>query len=192
MYFTLSCHDPFDVPYKLRPARTEEEKFLNATMWVDKCLGAFIDRSKHSSWWKHTLVIISADHGSALPWHDKNYESRRYHIPILFTGGAVKLKDTVFHAYCSQTDLPYSLLKQLHIEPAKPYFFSHNMFSVEKGFALYIFNNGFGFVSDSSDMAFDCNSKKTIYSQTGKNSLTVNAGKAYMQEVYTRFLSTKK
>jgi phosphoglycerol transferase MdoB-like AlkP superfamily enzyme len=96
VFFTLSSHEPFDVPGKpINPSAGSDEKFLHAVHYTDSCLGVFLDRVRQMEWWNNALVIVVADHGSRHPgFHDAN-DYRRYHIGMLWLGGALRLKGTI-------------------------------------------------------------------------------------------------
>ncbi len=66
--FTLSSHEPYDVPMvPVIKGSTEEAQFLNAHVYADRSIGEFVARASHESWWDSTLIIIIADHGHPLP-----------------------------------------------------------------------------------------------------------------------------
>src|SRR3989337_2361479 len=65
---TQSSHEPFEVPMETVIAGEDEiHRFLNSAYYTDKYLGEFIDKAKQSSWWKNTLIVITADHGHPYP-----------------------------------------------------------------------------------------------------------------------------
>ncbi|MDP4227454.1 MAG: sulfatase-like hydrolase/transferase [Bacteroidota bacterium] len=67
-YFTLSNHDPFDVPMKtVFAGKDDDNKFLNSAYYTDQCIGNFVRRAKKAPWWKNTVIIFVADHGSPRP-----------------------------------------------------------------------------------------------------------------------------
>lgn len=104
MMFSLSSHEPFDVPnYKKK-----ENPYLNSIGYTDSCLGQLLDRLKHSDKWQNTLIIITADHGTVRPNNAPAYDTANFRIPLVFIGGAVK-KDTTVHEIVSQTNIPATL-----------------------------------------------------------------------------------
>lgn len=185
---TLSSHEPFDVPYKSKFfGDSDEDLYLNSVKYTDEELGKFISKLKSSSLWDSTLVIITADHGARHPDATEMYEKERYHIPMLWLGGALQINDTTITKYASQTDLAITLFNQLGIDGSN-YSYSKDIFSEStKSFATYYFNNGFGYVDDSTNIVYDLNSNE-IMTLNGDSS-KLNIAKAYMQSIFTDFNS---
>ncbi len=185
VFMTLSSHEPFDVPMKtVVKGNDESSLFLNSVYYTDKSLGEFIDKMKTLKDWDNTLIIFVADHGSRLPDKSSNYLPERFKIPMVWTGGALK-KDSIINKYAGQTDIPATLLSQINLS-SKNFKFSKDIFSSEcESFAFYDFNNGFGFVTDTSACVFDNNRKDYIL----KQNLCGNYGKAYLQILTADFNS---
>ncbi len=187
VFMTLSSHEPFEVPMKtVIKGNDEESLFLNSVYYTDKSLGKYIENMKTLKNWDNTLIILVADHGSKFPGYTKMYLPEKFHIPMIWTGGAIK-KDTVTTKYAGQTDIAATLLNQLNIS-ADEYNFSKDIFSKEsKSFAFYDFNNGFGFLTDTTIQVFDNNQKKYI-KEEDTNSENI-FGKAYLQHLMNDFIS---
>ena len=185
--FTLSSHEPYDVPFSKFKGKNETTKFKNSIAYTDSCIGVFMNRLQKDPLWQNTLVVFVADHGHPLPGHDANDRPSKFHIPLIFSGGALKVKGTV-SAIGSQTDIAATVLDQLGI--------SHDQFKWSKDlldpsanqFAFYSFNNGFGFVTPQGITTVDNVSKKVIYATNGQDSSALNNGKAYMQFSYEDYL----
>ncbi|MBN1145040.1 MAG: sulfatase-like hydrolase/transferase [Bacteroidales bacterium] len=184
---TLSHHEPFDVPIPPKFGRsTIDTKVSSSAYYVDSCIGDFIQKAKQSSWWKNTLIIFQADHGSKFPGNTIVYYPEKYRIPMVWTGGAI-IKDTVITTYMAQADLASSLLHQLQI-PAEQYPLSRNIFRSTHQFAFYEFNNGFGFMSDSVKFVYDNDLEKVILNKGAITDSLIQKGKAIQQEAYEIFL----
>ena len=155
--FSLSSHEPFDVP--MEPAmemHTNQDRYLNSIIYADKALGEFIDQAKQQSWWDSTLVILVADHGSR--FKDISIIDReRFSIPMLWLGGALNVRDTIIDKYGSQTDISATLLNQLSLDVSEFKFSKDLLDPYSKSYAFYNCHEGFGFVSDSLYMIFDMN-----------------------------------
>lgn len=191
-FFTLSSHEPFDVPMKtVIPGNDEDSKFLNSVYYTDSCVGSFIEKAKQKPWWKNTLIVLIADHGVLrLGVHDA-FDPERFHISMLWLGGAVP-NDTVVTSVVSQTDVPVTLLKQLGVKPAKPYPYSHNVFTPQyKGIAVGAFNSGIIVFSKEGIVAFDYTDHKLKYSRGNSAHQLLEFGKAYLQKSYDDFLQLK-
>ena len=187
--FTLSSHEPYDVPafHKFKGS-DETSKFRNSVAYTDSCIGIFINRLKEDPLWQNTLIVLVADHGHPLPGYDRNDLPSKFHIPLIFTGGTLKMKGIVA-TIGSQTDIVSTVLDQLNI-PSNKFKWSKDLLdSSARSFAFYGFNDGFGFVTPSGIVTMDNVSKKVIYEKGNVDSVDINNGKAYMQFSYQDFLN---
>lgn len=187
--FTLSSHEPYDVPMAPRfKGKDETTLFKNSVAYTDSCIGVFIERLKKDPLWQNTLIVFVADHGHPLPGYDRNDLPSKFHIPLIFTGGALKIKGVV-STIGSQTDIVSTVLDQLNISSNKFKWSKDLLDSSARSFAFYSFNNGFGFVTPSGIVTMDNVSKKIIYEKGSVDTSTINNGKAYMQLSYQDFLN---
>ncbi|MGH2645940.1 MAG: LTA synthase family protein [Ginsengibacter sp.] len=187
--FTLSSHEPYDVPMTPKfKGGDETTKFKNSVAYTDSCIGVFMNRLKEDPLWQNTLVVFVADHGHPLPGYDRNYLPSKFHIPLIFSGGALKVKGTI-STIGSQTDIVTTVLDQLNISSHKFKWSKDLLDSSAIPFAFYSFNNGFGFVTPEGTVTMDNVSKKIIYKKGEVDSCEVNNGKAYMQLSYQNFLN---
>lgn len=186
--FSLSSHEPYDVPLKHFKGNDETTLFKNAVYYTDSVAGDFIRKLKQTPLWKNTLVIFTADHGHPLPNHDANDRPSKFHIPLIFTGGALQLKGRIA-AIGSQTDIATTLLDQLRL-PAADFKWGKDLLdSAATPFAFYSFNNGFGFVTPAGAATVDNVSGKIIYADPGYDTTRLAYGKAYMQFSYQDYLN---
>ncbi len=187
---TLSSHEPFDVPIEpLLQGNDTETLFLNSCHYTDQTLGTFVEYCKTMPWWKNTLLVITADHGHRHPGDRELHDPARYHIPLLFTGGAVT-KDSVSHLIGSQTDIARTLLAQLG-RPTNVFTFSKDLLNAKsKPFAPYFFTDGFGFVTPDGHVAYDNAGKRFLH--PGSREDVQEAGKAYQQMLYTNYNAIDK
>lgn len=163
-FFTSSSHEPFDVPMKtVIPGNDDDSKFKNSAHYTDKCLGEFIRKAKKSSWWNNTLIVIVADHGRSCPSSLKMFDEKRNRIPMLWIGGALKVKGAKIDKLGVQHDLAATLLAQLKMD-SKRYTFSRNLLDKNfKDWSMFTFNNGFGYAEGSSVVVYD--NVGNVYSQ---------------------------
>ncbi len=189
VFFTLSNHEPFDVPMKtVIPGNSSDSKFCNASYYVDKCLGDFITRLKKSPAWDSTLIIMVADHGSPIPGNTAYTALKKFTIPMLWVGGALK-KDSVVSKYASQVDISRTLLDQMGL-PTDGYHFSKDILSPDSpSYAVYAYSGGFAYVSDSTKFNYDLDVKKPTPVEGTPTDSTVDFAKGYMQVLYNDFLS---
>ncbi|WP_164851182.1 LTA synthase family protein [Larkinella soli] len=193
-FFTLSSHEPFEVPMPTVIAgKDEESQFLNALYYADRSLGQFIDQARKQRWWQNTLVIVMADHGHCLPVLNgqgaSTDKTRDFHIPMLWLGGALKAKPQVISRIGSQTDLAATLLRQLGMD-ASAFAWSRDLFNrQERPFAYFAFNNGFGIVQPDRHLVFDNASRQLISSQGVIEKQDIELGKAYEEISFQEFLN---
>jgi phosphoglycerol transferase MdoB-like AlkP superfamily enzyme len=178
-FLTLSSHEPFEVPY-----HRLTHPYLNSVAFTDSCLGNFIDKLKDTPLWKNLLVIFVADHGFRYPEHLTEYEPARYHIPILWIGGAVK-KPVKIETIASQMDLAATLLGQLDI-PYRDFLFSKNILDAHcPTYAFYTFSNGFGFIDSTGVSTYDNDSNHPIFQNPIEGGMErIEKGKTLLQTLY--------
>ncbi len=180
-FLTLSSHEPFEVPYH---RLDEMGLYPNSVAFTDSCIGDFIDKLKELPVWKNTLVIFVSDHGYPYPKDVVNYEPRRYHIPMLWIGGAVK-EPVVIDKYANQTDLAATLLGQLGIGH-DAFIFSRNILSPDyPEYAFYTYSNGFGFIDSTGVSVYDNEGNKPLIETPREGSdQRLRKGKALLQTLY--------
>ena len=189
MFFTLTSHEPFEVPTKPKFQGTDEPtKFFSSVYYADSCLGDFFKKARTKEWYKNTLFIMIADHGHRYPRNDPNFTVNKFKIPMLWVGGALSVDSINVRVTGSQNDLAATLLQQIGLS-TKKFKFSKNLLSTGiSPFAYYAFNDGFGFVTDSTTIIFDHTGKKYI-KQEGKDLEKVtNEAKAYFNYYQDIFL----
>jgi len=186
-WLTLSSHEPFETPVQpVFNGKDNQSKFFNSLHYTDSVIFAFINELKKKPSWNNTIVIISADHGHYYPVTGKRADD--YRIPVLWLGGALKKKNIVVDKTISQLDIAGSLAQQLHFSE-NSFRFSKNLFdSSSKHFAFFTFNDGIGYVTDSSRQLFDNVGKKIVFEEGKSGVSQINNAKALMQVIYTDFL----
>ena len=190
--FTLSSHEPYDVPMTPMIAGTNEQsKFLNALIYTDRSLGEFIAKASRETWWDSTLVIIIADHGHPLPTLPPlagERASQLYHIPMLWLGGALAVRDTVVTMIGSQVDVAPTLLAQLGLGRAQ-YKWGKNLLAADaQPFAFFSYLDGFGWVDARGRLVYGYNTRQVMQHTPGADESSVRAGEAYQRLTYQDFL----
>src|SRR5664280_1553994 len=185
---TLSSHEPFDVP--MAPVFTGSDignKYRNSVYYTDKTIGSFLDWAKQTDWWKNTLIILVADHAARIYDDMPNYKQNVFRIPMLWVGGALTKHGMRISKIGSQVDIPVTLLDQLGLKGDFP--FSKDLLSEKsKSFAFYTYNEGFGFITDSSAVGFDLKSRTSMMSE-GKDPISAEKkGKAFLQVLFNDYL----
>jgi len=181
---SLSSHEPFDVPMTPYIKGTDEESlFLNACHYTDKSIGDFITSAKQKLWWKNTIVIFIADHGHRYPGNKKLESKERFQIPMLWIGGTLAKQDTTVNTYANQTDIANTLLAQLD-KPSDEFLFSKNILDkAVQSFAVYFFNDGYGFVTPHQYIIYDNTGKQFLKSDSASQH-DLDVSKAYQQVLY--------
>jgi phosphoglycerol transferase MdoB-like AlkP superfamily enzyme len=185
---TLSSHEPFDVPMEPFFAGSDDmTKYKNSVYYADKALGSFFDWAKETKWWKNTLIILVADHCARIYDDMPNYKKNVFRIPMLWIGGALSVKGLKVEKLGSQVDIPTTLLDQLELTDKFP--FGKDLLSDQsKSFAFYTYNEGFGFITDSSAVSFDLKSKMTVLSEGKDPESAEKKGKAYLQVLFNDYI----
>ncbi|GIV36283.1 MAG: sulfatase [Cyclobacteriaceae bacterium] len=188
---TLSSHEPFNVP--MQPVfglSSDSALYLNAAFYADFCLGKFITEAKKRKWWNNTLVIITADHGHRLPARREPEQPEKYHIPMLWTGGAISDKG-IIDIYGNQTDLANTLLSQLD-KPGEAFLFSKNLLgSPVNNFAVFVFNEGFGYITPDTQLIYHLSVRQFTHTSGNASLLHKNRAKAYMQKLFFDYNNKK-
>ncbi len=188
---TQSSHEPFDVPMKTVIEGDDEiSRFLNSAYYTDNSLGDFIDKAKATDWWANTLVVITADHGHPYPDNQGLQNPRRFKIPMLWLGGALAVRDTVVHTLGCHADIANTILGQVNLRD-RSFSFSHDLFdrSYTNPFAVFVYNNGYGFKTDSTLSVFDTVGETYILEEGNPSIYEKELGKAYIQKLYWDFNS---
>jgi phosphoglycerol transferase MdoB-like AlkP superfamily enzyme len=174
---TLSSHEPFDVP-----TAKFDIPFLNAINYTDENLVFFVSKLKQTKLWDNTLIILIADHAmQSYPQGVNNNDAKRFEIPMIWLGGAVKEPYTIID-YGSQNDLAATLLSQLNMK-YNDFRFSKDILNPEAHkFAFYSYMNGFSMIDSTGMITYD-NDKQGIINQSGNPDLEKQA-KAFFQMMY--------
>lgn len=187
---TLSSHEPFDVPLKQIPGEDDASLFLNSCYYTDKCLGEFIAYCKQQPWWSNTLIIITADHGHRLPDKLDSRIREKFHIPLLWLGGAIK-KDSLVSRYGGHTDIANTLLAQLD-KPSDDFLFSKDIFGNHtKDFAQYVFIDGYGYLDPEHYIVYDNPGKIYLHEEGVTKDEDTYFGRAYLQTLFLDYNSKK-
>lgn len=190
--FTLSSHEPFDIPIAAKfPGTDEPANFRNSVYYTDWALGRFLREARTQPWWDNTLLVLVADHGHLLPNYDSNENPNKFHIPLVLAGGALRpeARGRVITTFGAQTDLAATLLAQFQL-PATSYVWSRDLLQpIAKPFAFYCFNNGFGMVTPAGTVTFDNVARNVMWKSPDTVPDTqLQEGQAYEQASYADFL----
>jgi phosphoglycerol transferase MdoB-like AlkP superfamily enzyme len=139
-------------------------------------------------------VIIIADHGHPFPRTGARNPgpgpeaSMLYHIPMLWLGGALAVRDTVVHRVGSQTDLAPTLLAQLGL-PHDQYPWGRDLLAPGAvSFAYYSYLDGFGIVDARGGLVYDDIGHRVTQRTGSVGKAEVRSGLAYLRLTYQDYL----
>jgi len=174
-FLTLSSHEPFDVDM-----HRFQDPYVNSISYTDSCLGVFLKRLENTNLWQNTLIVLVADHTSVLPQNISAQNIDYYHIPIIFTGGAIH-SPLVIDKFINQTDIPATLLSMMNLN-TDDFIYSKNILSPNSpSFAFFVYTNGFGFMDNSGVSFFDNDANKCILNY---DKARLTKGKVILQTLY--------
>jgi phosphoglycerol transferase MdoB-like AlkP superfamily enzyme len=185
---SLSSHEPFDVPMEpVFKGNDMMTSYKNSVFYADSVIGNFLGWAKNQEWWKNTLVVLVADHGARVNPETAAYASEIFRIPMIWTGGALSVKGLRISKLSGQVDIPLTILQQMGIEADFP--FGKDIFSDgSASFAFYTFNEGFGFLTDSSRCIFDQKLGEAVVMEGKNPEAAEEYGKAYLQVLFDDYL----
>jgi phosphoglycerol transferase MdoB-like AlkP superfamily enzyme len=192
-WLTLSSHEPFEVPGPPRiRGKDAESRFLNSLAYADHVIGELIRRSAREPWWRNTLVVIVADHSKPLERTDRTapYKSAEswYHIPMLWTGGALA-RNGELEVIGGQADFAPTLLGRLGLPGAERYRFGQDLFVPRaRQFAFYGFDEGFGLVTEQGSVVWERGASGITSRQGAPTDADIQLGKAILQLAYQDYL----
>ena len=182
-FLTLSSHEPFKVP-----SNRFEDDICNSFAYTDSCIGAFVDSLKQTALWENTLLVLMPDHGFCYPRTGFKSAPHAHHIPVIWTGGAVK-QPVKIDKLMNQTDMAATLLAQMKID-FSDFLFSRNVLSEQYNdqFAFYTFVDGFCYIDSTGATLYD-NAAGKVQENMGngtaeQNLNRENRGKAILQTLY--------
>ena len=167
MLFSLSSHEPFDVPNFDRL----ENPYLNSIAYTDSCLGVLVNQLKQSEKWENTILIITADHGTIRPDNPPLYDTSNFKIPLLITGGLVK-RDTIVNEVVSQSDIPATIAEL----SGKSGEYSQQSILTPSGKAFYSYHDGIVYVNKDGAQYYDLVQKRYL-----NDTIAPPVEKAYFQ-----------
>ncbi|MFR9651517.1 MAG: sulfatase-like hydrolase/transferase [Rikenellaceae bacterium] len=97
---------------------TNDERFVNMINYIDILMGRLLDQLEKSGVLENTLIIFTADNGTAVTAKSRGVE-RGCHVPYIFSGYGVKKRDGLTAEICDGTDIYPTLLDFAGIELPK-------------------------------------------------------------------------
>lgn len=189
MFLTLASHEPWGVPYT---ALRRRGKIANAFAYMDHCLGDFLQAFSQTPQWDKTLVVLIADHGVTWPTGMSEANIQKYHIPMIWTGGAVRRSRRI-DLICNQSDLPATLLGQLGIEHSA-FRFSRDVLSqtYTHPCAQHSWSEGFGIIDNTGATIIDLMTQKALTDTPSPSAERAKYARAYLQTAYKQLSDDTK
>ncbi len=178
-WLTLSSHEPFDVPQ-----RTFKSRRLNAMAFADAAIGRVVDSLHASPVWDNLLVILVADHTLNDPIFGAHDSPQGHHIPMIWTGGAVRQATSV-DTYLCQTDLAATLLGQMNID-SRDFPFSHDRLAADQSdaFAYYTYVGGFCVIDRKGYTRYEVSTDAVHGTPDADSVRRTERGKTILQSTY--------
>ena len=191
--FTLSSHEPFETPVAPTFAGSDEStRFLNAHHYTDASVAQFVDSASKQSWWDSTLVVIIADHGNILPVAPPGTTESVpdvHHIPMLWLGGALAVRDTVVHRIGASVDVAPTLLAQLGISSAGFRWGQDLLTPGREGFAYFEYHDGFSFIDRRGWLVYDERARRVVEQSSTATAAHQRSGSALLQSSFADYLA---
>lgn len=178
---TSSSHEPFEVPF--RSLRFGDNPRLNAFVYTDSCLGAFVDSLRAMPRWDRTLVVIVPDHYGVYP-QDIDDALQRHAIPLVLTGGALADAPKRISRTGSQNDIAATILGALGIGSGKFPFSKDLLAGSSPRYAFFTEPQIAGMVTDGGHAVFNCDADADVSLQGADSLLIDHAAHAYLQLLY--------
>ena len=165
---TQSSHPPFDLQtrHKFKGDDTPS-KFKSSVYFTDSCLGSFLDHCKKQDWYDSTLFVIVSDHGS-LYLENRHYNHhRRFQIPLVIFGPALKktYKGQKIACFGNHHDIPKTILSLLGIKDSV-FLFSKDLLSDrELDHAYWTGEQTIGWIHEKQKIVVDHLSKEVYFEE---------------------------
>jgi len=187
-WLTLTSHVPYKIPIDpIFKGNDETTQFLNSIHYTDEVIGNFIENCKKQSWWRSTVIIMTADHGIRFPTTGKVIDD--FKIPMLWLGGAIeKNRGLAIDRLASQIDLSATLIKQLGWNTYSFPFSRDITDSTSTPFSFFSNSVSFALVQPENYFIYDVKGNRVKEQQGNITEKDINAGKALQQFIYDDYL----
>lgn len=157
-HYPFRSHDPAsDIDAGLTPAGA----IRNTMHFTDAVVGKFLGSLSAEPWFRHTLVVITGDHGYNLGEHDHtagqlNGWRESVWVPLIITGDHPRLPRGRHDQIASQLDIAPTIADLLGVQQAVPWLgrsllhpgSPQRTISMRRGDAVYSEDDRFGLVMD--------------------------------------------
>ena len=113
----------------------------------------------------------------------------RHHIPMLWLGGALRVRDTVVHRIGASVDLAPTMLHQLGV-PGREFRWGRDLLQHGPGsFAWFAHQEGFAFIDPTGWLVFDERSRREVQRSGAANRGHWLRGSALLQATFADYLA---
>ena len=176
--FTLSSHHPYQIPKKYTNVFPKGDLDNSESIgYSDYALKQFFITAQKSDWYKNSLFVITADHGSLsqAPFYRDVVGNEL--IPVLFFKGDQSLKGVYSQAF-SQVDILPSVMHVLGYN--KPFFsFGESFAEANKGNDYFKSNATHCLFTDSMLYCFNMPDLDAVYNYYRDSTLTVKVTRQF-------------
>ena len=162
-WFTISSHGPFKLPDEYKDRYTTPDNSMDQMVeYVDDVLEEFFHNASKTDWFKNTIFVITADHGSLRENEFYNTPNTLYRIPMIIYTPDGSIQPQKSQTITSQIDIAPTVLGLLGYN--KPYitFGSDALDSNRPHYAINLVNGLYQIVEDDYLLQYDAQSDKPV------------------------------
>jgi phosphoglycerol transferase MdoB-like AlkP superfamily enzyme len=161
-FFSLSAHQPFDLPEGMEGQFTGGKLPIHKTIqYSDYALKQFMEKASTKPWFKNTLFIITADHTHELITKKFNNRLGWYRVPMVLYHPEIDLKPYNTERVTQHVDIFPTVLDFLGIEPKQRLLFGRSLLAENSG--RFVVRRGDYFIFTDGKQMIDFNNFRHSY-----------------------------
>ncbi|MEG2243356.1 MAG: sulfatase-like hydrolase/transferase [Muribaculaceae bacterium] len=183
-WFTLNTHGPFTIPEKYKGRYKSKDFTMNQSVeYMDDVMEEFFTSASKKSWYKNTIFIITADHGS-LNEDNEFYNSPNtlYKIPLIIYAPDESIVAKTDSTVASQIDIAPTILGLLNYNKAHVSLGSDIFDKSRPHFAVNFVNGLYQIVEDRFLLQFDGKNAIALYLHDTDPTLTKDVKAKYPKD----------
>ena len=186
LMLTQTTHEPFDMPFNDKVS-DDAQRYINTVSYLDSVIGLWYEACKQQSWFDNTIFILSSDHSHTFPERYWYTDKERYHIPFFIFGAPLKeaYRGKVNTQLVNQTDIPFSLAKQLKLAPQNFEFSKDMMNPYSPEFSSFIHIHGNNWITKNGQCSVNYEITNN-FKDEADSCLLKNA--AYFQYTFQKYM----
>jgi len=137
--FTLSSHQPFEIPASFSTTIAEAPTpFARSLRYADYSLQLFFEKYSSQPWFKNTLFILTGDHTSQCKGAEYCSQTGSHRVPLILFHGGKNLGGQEISKITQHADIPPSVADYLSLDASKLLPFGHSILDLsDKGVAQF-------------------------------------------------------